>query len=113
MIESFSEKRAHHRVPLDTPLFVTVSVEEGVELPVQLVDCSRGGLQLAFSPVNEELWEMLNRTVLVVGLPRPIDPEQEGRIGYIAWISSGRFGVRFDMPLMLTEGEIREVASEL
>ena len=84
-----------------------------MELPVQLIDCSRGGVQLALSPATDKLWDMLNRTVLVTNLPRPIDPEQEGRIGFVAWISSGRFGVRFDMPLMLTEGEIREVAAEL
>lgn len=114
MQTAYVEKRTHNRVPLDIPLFILLETDQSLELPVQLLDCSRGGVQLAFAPKDEKRSKgMLNRRVRLMHLPRSMDPVDSGRSGLIAWISGGRCGVRFDAPLLLTDGEIREVSREL
>lgn len=114
MPQLFQEKRDYQRVPLDIPLFVTLKTADNRELPVQLLNCSRGGVQLVFAPKDENYsLEMLNSFVSLLHLPRPMDPTAAGRVGRVAWVASGRCGVRFDEPLLITEGEIKEVAEEL
>lgn len=114
MKTEYVEKRGHNRVPLDLPLFILLETEDRHELPVQLLDCSRGGVKLAFAPKDESRTrEMLNRRVRLLHLPRAMDPVDSGRGGMIAWTCAGRCGVRFDEPLMLTDGEIRDVSEEL
>lgn len=114
MTMNYVEKRSHNRVPLDIPLFILLQTEEALELPVQLLDCSRGGVRLAFAPKDEKRSrEMLNSRVRLMHLPKSMDPIDLGRSGLVAWTSSGRCGVRFDNPLQLTDGEIREVSREL
>lgn len=114
MAKEFTEKRNHRRVPLDSPLFIAMRMLQKIELPVQLIDCSRGGVQVAFPPAGaEDNEELLNSRVELMGLPRAMDPLGENIGGVITWVGAGRCGVRFEEALQITEGEIREVAEEL
>ncbi len=114
MTDVFTEKRVYGRVPLDTPFFAVLRTEDGAEFSVQLIDCGRGGVQLAFSPAETRTLDIVNNGVLLLGLPLPAQEKGHlGVAGFVAWVGAGRCGVRFDRPLSLTDDEIKQVTERL
>lgn len=107
------ERRARPRVPLDVPFFVTVRLADGSQCPALLVDCGRGGVQLAFSPTEEGVGGLLNQEMLLLDLPKGLKADPDGCPGLVTWVSAERCGVRFDLPLALTDEELRVVAESL
>jgi hypothetical protein len=104
--KSYEERRAHPRVPLDAPFFVTLLVEESKKTSALLVDCGKGGLQLALSPAESALANLLSASVLILGLPRQLDGLGEGLSGSVSWISAERCGVSFTSPLSVSDDSL-------
>ncbi len=101
------ERRVYPRVPLDAPFFVTLRKSDGEETPSLMVDFGRGGVQLALppgTPASFHFW--LSHHVHVFGLPEAIACSREGCKGMITWVSAERCGVRFEIPLSLSDEEI-------
>ena len=107
------ERRVCPRVPLDAPFFVTVRLENGQQCSAMLVDCGRGGVQLAFSPVEGMVNSLLSQELLVLNLPKGLGTDPDGCPGVVTWVSPQRCGVRFDRALSLTDEELAAVAGSL
>jgi len=113
MVNGVKEKRSCNRIPLDIPLFIILKTEDSQELPVQMLDCGRGGMRLAFAPKDEKYSRgMLDNRVYLMHLPKGMDPVDRGKAGKVAWTGGGRCGICFDAPLMLSDGEMREVSQD-
>ena len=110
---TYEEKREQPRVPLDVPFFVAIRMDSGDKIQAMLIDCGRGGVQLAFSPAETRMGELLNLTVMIEGLPDKIRAETTGSFGVITWVSPERCGVRFLTPFPLTKEELQEMADAL
>ena len=78
-----------------------------------LVDCGRGGVQLAFSPAEGMLNSLLSQDLLLLNLPKGLGTDPDGCPGVVTWISPQRCGVRFEQALSLTDEELTSVASSL
>jgi hypothetical protein len=113
MPREFVEKRRHKRVPLDLLYFITLKLEDGSEVGMQLVDCGRGGLQLGFPADKEPACGLLSRRVTVLGLPQALNPDGLGIPGAVVWVSAGRCGLRFDAPLRLSDEALHAFARNL
>ena len=112
--EDYADRRAHARVPLDAPYFVTIQRgDSDMETPALIVDCGRGGLQLALSPVEGETYEWLSHSVVIHGLPQVMDNTGKGCPGMVSWVSAERCGVRFVPPLPVSDEELLEVVGNL
>ena len=108
------ERRRIARVPLDVPFFVTVQLDSGEQYRAMLVDCGRGGVQLAFSPTeNSGMDALLNQPLILLGLPQELGVAPDGCPGMVIWVSPERCGVRFDVALTLTDEELAEVTGTL
>ncbi|MDL2317369.1 PilZ domain-containing protein [Desulfovibrio sp. OttesenSCG-928-A18] len=107
------ERRAHLRVPLDVPVLVTARLDDEHNMIAMLVDCGRGGVQLAFSPATRALPDILGRRIAVLGLPPALQPMQRHFTGMITWVSHERCGVRFEKPLPLNEDELVRITRSL
>lgn len=107
------ERRNHPRVPLDTPLFAELGLTGGANMPVMLVDISRGGLQLALSLGTLDPNEILGIAVVVRSLPQTLDPSGDGIAGKITWLAPQRCGVRFTDVLELPDEQIDAIAGAL
>lgn len=106
------ERRTFPRVPLDAPVFVTLSVQNQEARHALLVECSRGGMQLVLAPENA-LPEMLNASVLILGLPPSLDASGSGLPGSISWASAERCGIRFHSPLTLSEAVLQSISQSI
>jgi hypothetical protein len=109
----FVEKRNYSRVPLDLLLYITLRLDDGSEMLMQLVDCGRGGLQLGFPADKEPAGGLLNRKVTAINLPLAMDMEGAGVPGVVVWVGSGRCGLRFDAPLGVTDSALQEIVRNL
>ncbi len=78
-----------------------------------LIDCGRGGVQLAFSPAEESVSQLLNQELIVLNLPQGLGADPDGCPGVVSWVSLQRCGVRFDQMLFVTDEELRAVAYSL
>ncbi len=107
------ERRNHPRVPLDTPHFAELRFEGGGRLPVMLVDVGRGGLQLAVSLADQDPNALLGCEVILLDLPKPLDPAGHGLSGKITWLAPQRCGVRFTEFLALPDEQLAALASLL
>jgi hypothetical protein len=113
MPREFVEKRSYKRVPLDLLYFITLKLDDGCEVGLQLVDCGRGGLQLGFPADKEPAGGLLNRPVTALGLPPALNPDGQGIPGVVVWVRAGRCGLRFDTPLSLSDEALQEFACNL
>ena len=107
------ERRTRPRVPLDAPYFVSVRLENGYQCPAMLIDCGRGGVQLAFSPSEDHLGNLLNQELMILSLPEGLGADPDGQPGRVTWAGPERCGVRFDRMLSLTDQELLAVANSL
>ena len=107
------ERRMRPRGPLDAPYFVSVRLESGHECPAMLIDCGRGGVQLAFSPSEEHVGNLLNRELMILGLPKGLGADPDGVPGTVTWAGPERCGVRFERMLTLTDQQLQTVANSL
>lgn len=107
------ERRTRPRVPLDTPFFITVRMENGDQCPAMLVDCGRGGVQLAFSPAEDRVGSLLSQELVLLDMPKGLGADPDGCAGVVTWVSPQRCGVRFDELLALTDQELTAVAKKL
>ena len=111
------ERRQFLRVPIDAPHFITVSLDDGVSVTTLLVDISRGGLQVAFSPsqvVEKDYY--LGKSVVVCQLPGSVEQasgNDKGLRGCISWVSPARCGIRFTEPLDLGDEELAALVEGL
>jgi hypothetical protein len=113
MPREFVEKRSYKRVPLDLLYFITLKLDDGTEMSMQLVDCGRGGLQLGFPADKEPAGGLLNRQVTVLGLPQALNPDGLDIPGAVVWVRAGRCGLRFDTPLSLSDEALHEFSRNL
>jgi c-di-GMP-binding flagellar brake protein YcgR len=113
MSHDYAERRNYNRVPLDMPYFVLLRVLDEGEHAMQLRDCSRGGLQLAFPPGEKIHRDLLNKAVTVLHLPLAMDPESAGLTGFVVWLRQDRCGVRFDDILTLSDEGLLRLSTSL
>lgn len=112
--DSYADRRNSLRVPIDVPFFVSMQKIPGNhEVPALLVDCGRGGVQLAFSPASDDIAGWLGCEVRVDGLPLILDAMGAGYAGIITWMSIERCGVRFHTPLPVSDQCIQALADDL
>lgn len=110
----YADRRNSLRVPIDVPFFVSIQKNPGnEEVPALLVDCGRGGVQLAFSPASDNIAGWLGCQVRVDGLPLILDAMGTGYEGIITWMSIERCGVRFHTPLPVSDQCIQALADDL
>ena len=107
------ERRVSPRVPLDAPFFVTVCLESGERHSAMLVDCGRGGAQLAFSLAEGLLASLISQKLMILNLPKGLRIYRDSCSGVVTWVSPQRCGVRFDHLLPLTDDEVMAVANSL
>lgn len=108
-----AERRVYPRVPLDAPFFVTLRIQDSRQTQALLVDCGRGGVQLALSPEEADVPHLLSAEVRILGLPSMLDPTSAGLPGSISWVSAERCGVRFTPPLTLSEAVLQAFSDSL
>ncbi|MDL2207746.1 PilZ domain-containing protein [Desulfovibrio sp. OttesenSCG-928-M16] len=112
--QSYANRRSSLRVPIDVPFFVSMQKSMGREdIPALLVDCGRGGVQLAFSPASGGVASWLGSEVRIDGLPLLLDTQGTGFMGTITWVSSERCGVRFHVPLPVSDKTIAALSDAL
>lgn len=112
-IPNYDDRRAHPRVPLDAPYFVSIRKQEAGKIPALLVDCGRGGVQLALPPEETQTHQWLSYSVTVFGLPTQMDAFGQGCSGTVTWVSAERCGVRFHPPLNVSDAELLAFTSSL
>lgn len=103
--QSYADRRAHARVPLDAPCFASIELQ-GESLQVLIVDCSRGGMQFALSPGTNLNEDWLGSSVRIGGLPARLDKECAGCAAVLSWMGGGRCGVRFEQPLDMDDADL-------
>ena len=104
------ERRICSRVPLDAPFFVIARLADGQRYSAILVDCGRGGVQLAFSLAKGVISSLLGQKMVILDLPEGLGTDPDGCPGVVTWVSPQRCGVRFDQLLSLTEEEVTAIA---
>ena len=110
---NYDDRRAHPRVPLDAPYFVTVRRHQDARIPALLMDCGRGGGPLALPPEETETRDWLSSVVIIFGLPSIMDKLGSGCGGTVTWVSAERCGVRFQPPLEVSDADLVEFTDGL
>jgi len=112
--QSGRERRIYPRVPLDAPCLVTLRRDDGVEVPVLVVDFGCGGIQAALPPGSSESFRAwLNHHIAVVGLPELLQCDGSGYKGTVSWVSAECCGVRFLPPLAVSDEELDAIIRSL
>ena len=88
-------------------------MEGGQQCAAMLIDCGRGGVQLALSLAEGTIRSLLGHELVVMNLPKGLSTDPDGCPGVVTWVSPQRCGVRFDQILSLTDEEVMVVASSL
>lgn len=108
-----SERRVYTRIPIDVPIFASLTLETGQVLPALLADISKGGVQLALSPGMYDQDSLLGMEAVITELPGDLAPLLVGQHAYICWVSPQRCGIRFHTPLDVPEDVIKDMAASL
>ena len=106
------ERRKDLRVPLDTPLFVTLRTQDGEELFCLMKDVSLGGAMVALPPDTPENRFMPGEALHVSEPPDELVDELENWVVHVAWVRDNTRGVAFSSILPLTQEELEQRLSE-
>ena len=102
------ERRKDLRVPLDTPVFVTLLTESGKELFCLMKDISLGGAMVALPPEMPDGAVVPGEALTISEPPEGLFEELGNTVVHVAWVKPGAFGVAFSSILQLTQEKLEQ-----
>lgn len=105
------ERRKHPRVKLDIPVFCSLTVGEGGDIPCMVKNISATGLMAELPPALD-LEVKRDLEVVVHSCPEFLSEYRNGVRCQIVWQSGNTVGVQFTKPPSISSDRLEEILDE-
>lgn len=101
------ERRSSPRVPLDSPIFITLRINEATECPCLVKDFSLGGAMIALPPGKGGTVAEGDHVSITELSQKQCSPMQNIH-GLVQWVKGEHFGVSFTSPMTISQEELKD-----